>query len=34
VFWGQLARAVFDQANAARELVAFERGRSEAVDRA
>lgn len=34
VFWGQLARAVFDQANAARELVAFERARSEAPDRA
>jgi hypothetical protein len=27
VFWGQLARAVFDQANAARELVSFERDR-------
>jgi hypothetical protein len=27
VFWGQVARALFDQANATRELVALERAR-------
>jgi hypothetical protein len=27
VFWGQMARALFDQANASRELVALERAR-------
>ena len=27
VFWGQMATALFDQANATRELVAIERAR-------
>lgn len=29
VFWGQVARAIFDGANAARDLVAIERARAE-----
>jgi hypothetical protein len=30
VFWSQMARALFDQANATRELVALERARQAA----